>query len=136
MEITLSDLRQHILVESSIRIHENRKDDNSNVGTINMVAEGKPSRSGDKRKRNDSSKGKTIVPNTEKVRWKCGKPGHRRKNCFVLKNKQKKAKGNGHVSTSKGPSIQGNLAILNENSNISFSSMKTNISAMQDDTLS
>ncbi|CAO2812905.1 unnamed protein product [Amaranthus hypochondriacus] len=106
-EITLSDLGQHIIVESSIRIHENRKDENPNVGTINMVAEGKQSRSGDKRKRNDTSKGKATIPNTEKVCWECGKPGHRRKNCFVIKNKQKKTKGSGQASTSKGPSTQG-----------------------------
>ena len=85
-----------------------------------MVAERKPSHSGEKRKKVDSSKGKAAISNTEKVCWEYGKPGHQKKNCFVFKNKQKKAKGNGQASTSKDPSNQGNLAILNENYCLNF----------------
>ena len=51
-EITLSDLGQHIVVESTLRIQENKKDEILNVGTTNMVAEGKPSHSREKRKKN------------------------------------------------------------------------------------
>ena len=38
-EITLSDFVQDIVVESSIRIQENQKDDNPNIITIDMVAD-------------------------------------------------------------------------------------------------
>ena len=78
-EITLSDLGQHIVIESSIRIQENRKDENPNVSTINMVTEGKPSHSGEKRKKTESLKGKATSSNAgEKVCRECGKPGHRK----------------------------------------------------------
>ena len=50
-EITFSVLGQYIVVEFSIRIQENQKDENPNVSTINMVAEEKPSHSGEKRKK-------------------------------------------------------------------------------------
>ena len=59
-EIRLSDLGQHIVVESSIRIQDNQKDENPNVGTINMVAEEKPSHSGEKRKKTETLKGKAT----------------------------------------------------------------------------
>ena len=36
-DISLIDLGQHFIVESSIRAHEEQKDPNPNVGTINMV---------------------------------------------------------------------------------------------------
>ena len=75
--ITFSDLVQHIVVKSSIRIQENRKDENPNVGTINMVAEGKPSHSGEKRKKTETFKGKATSSNAgEKASWECGKPGN------------------------------------------------------------
>ena len=76
-EITLSDIGQHAVgVESSI-IQENRKDENPNVGTINMVAEGKPSHSGEKRKKSASFKGKATTFNAgEKACWEFGKPEH------------------------------------------------------------
>ncbi|CAO2814406.1 unnamed protein product [Amaranthus hypochondriacus] len=106
-EITLSDLGQHIVVESSIRIQENCKDENPNVGTIKMVAEGRPSLSGEKRKKVGSSKGKAAISNTEKVCLECEKPEHLKKNWFIFKNKQKKAKGSGQTSTSRDPSTQG-----------------------------
>ena len=106
-EIILSNLGQRLVIESSIRIQENRTDENPNVGTINMVAEGKPFYSGEKRKKNASFKGKATSYNAgEKACRECGKPKHQKKNFFVFKNKQKKAKG-GRASTSKDPPNQG-----------------------------
>ena len=64
-EITLSNLGQHIVFESSIRIQENQKDENPNVGSIIMVAEGKPSHSSEKRKKNESFKGNVTASNYE-----------------------------------------------------------------------
>ena len=65
-KITLFDLGQHIIFESSIGIQENLKDENPNVGTIKMVVEGKPSHSG----KSASFKGKATNSNAgEKHVW-------------------------------------------------------------------
>ena len=40
-DISLSDLEQHIVIESSITVHKGQKESNPNVGTINMI-DGKP----------------------------------------------------------------------------------------------
>ena len=93
-----------------------------------MVAKGEPSHSGEKRKKTESLKGKATSPNAgEKECWECGKPGHRKKNLFVFKNKQKKVKGSGQASTSKDSSTQGNHAILIKNSSLNISSINTNL---------
>ena len=103
-----------------------------------MTAKGIPSHFGEKRKKNASFKGKTTTSTTnagEKAYRECGKPGHQKKNCFVFKNKQKKAKGD-QASISKDPPDKGNHVILIRNSSLKFSLMNTNFDVMQDDSLS
>ena len=129
--MSLTDLGQHLVVESSIRAQEGQKDPNPNIGSVNMV-EGKSYR-GEKRKKTykgSSSKSKTV----ENGCWECGKPGHLKKNCFVFKNKQKKTKG--HASTRGDPPTKGDHFILNKQSSFDVCLMNTNISIVQDDPMS
>ena len=88
----------------------------------------------DKRKKPQNPKGKGKKKVNDNGSWECGKTGHRKKNCFVFKNKLKKMKGS--VSTSKDPPTIGNLAILDENSGLSLSSMDSNVNIVQDDDIS
>ena len=94
----------------------------------------KASTSGDKRKKSQNPKGKDMKKVNDNACWECGKPGHRKKNCFVFKNKLKKMKGN--TSTSNNPPTKGNLAILDENSSLNLSSMDSNVNIVQDDDMS
>ena len=71
-EITLSDLGQHIVFESSIRIKGKLEDGNSNVGKINMVAEGKPSHSGKRERKMHLSRGRLITLPTTPVKKQVG----------------------------------------------------------------
>ena len=72
-DISLIELGQHFVVESSIRGHEGQKDPNPNVDTIN-IEEGKPSQGG---KRKKSFKGNTSKSKPVENRcWECGIPGH------------------------------------------------------------
>ena len=116
------------MVESSIRAQEGQKDSNPNIGSVNIV-EGK-SFHGEKRKKTykgSSSKSKAV----DNGCWKCEKPGHLKKNCFIFKNKQKKAKG--QASTSRDLSTRGDYSILSKLSNFDVCLMNTNISTVQDD---
>ena len=64
-----------------------------------------------KQKKNTSFKGKTNNSTNkalESACWECGKPGHQNKNCFVFKNKKKKAMGV-QASTSKDPLVLNRL---------------------------
>ena len=60
-DMSLADLGQHLIVESSIRAQEGKKDPNQNIGSVNMV-EGKSSH-GEKRKKTyngSAGKSKTV----------------------------------------------------------------------------
>ena len=84
--------------------------------------------------RGRNPKGKGKKKENDNAFLECGKTGHRNKNCFVFKNKQKKMKGN--ASTSKDPPNKGNLVILDENSSLSLSSIDFNVKIVQDDDMS
>ena len=103
-EITLTELAQHLQVEASLRELESSKGDNPNLSTVNMVIDdGKASTSGDKRKKPQYPKGKGKKKVNDNACWECGKTGHRKKNCFVFKNKLKKIKGGASTSNNLPP---------------------------------
>ncbi|GJU60648.1 zinc finger, CCHC-type containing protein, partial [Tanacetum coccineum] len=85
-ELTLVELGSHLRIEESLRMQDSDKPKGNNVAgpsVVNMVEHNNSSRYNDnkgKRKHHDNTK---VDPNKKsKVTcWKCGKPGHLKKDC-------------------------------------------------------
>ena len=112
-EITLSDLRQHIVVESSIRAHESQKNGNPNVATINMVEDkGRSSSFEEKEKKNHLSRGSPTLPHRP-LTMDIGSVENQdtgKRIAMFLRTRKKKAKG--QTSTSKDPLTKGDYVML------------------------
>ncbi|GKD17279.1 zinc finger, CCHC-type containing protein [Tanacetum coccineum] len=106
-ELTLVELGSHMRIEESLRMHDSDKPKGNNVAgplVVNMVEHNNSSRYNDnkgKRKHHDNTK---ADPNKKyKVTcWKCGKPGHLKKDCKGGKvgNKANGSGTNGSVNGS------------------------------------
>ncbi|GJY28762.1 zinc finger, CCHC-type containing protein [Tanacetum coccineum] len=106
-ELTLIELGSHLRIEESLRMHDNDKPKGNNVAgpsVVNMVEHNNSSRYNDnkgKRKHHDNNK---ADPNKKSkvTYWKCGKPGHLKKDCKGGKvgNKANASGTNGSVDGS------------------------------------
>ncbi|GJZ63396.1 zinc finger, CCHC-type containing protein [Tanacetum coccineum] len=106
-ELTLVELGNHLLIEESLLAQDNDKPNGNNVvgpSVVNMVEHNNSSRYNDnrgKRKHHDTK----VDPNKKpKVTcWKCGKPGHLKKDCKAG-NLGNKANGSGTKGSVDGSS--------------------------------
>ncbi|GJS57125.1 zinc finger, CCHC-type containing protein [Tanacetum coccineum] len=84
-ELTLIELGSHLRIEESLRAQDNDKPQGNNVvgpSVVNMVKHNNSSRSNDnkgKRKHHDTRANPNKKPKV--TCWKCGKPGHLKKDC-------------------------------------------------------
>ncbi|GKA57615.1 zinc finger, CCHC-type containing protein [Tanacetum coccineum] len=84
-ELTLIELGSHLRIEESLRAQGNDKPKGNNVAgplVVNMVEHNNPSRYNDnkgKRKHHDTRANPNKKPKV--TCWKCGKPGHLKKDC-------------------------------------------------------
>ena len=138
-DMTLVELGSHFRIEEALRTQENENNPKgkNQVGnsSVNMVEDGgcyknPKNNKGDKRKfkgnNNFSNKRPKIAC------WKCGKPGHFKKDCRVGKSKQERL--NAGPSGSKDPEKQqGQILIKNCNSGQNYVSLISDAFYVQDD---
>ena len=92
--ISLVELGSHLRIEEGLRLQEKAKEQETlNSTSVNMVEEGSKkgnSQKGKKRKYNNTHTGPNKRNNTPKGDgcWKCGKPGHLKKDCWAGKGKK------------------------------------------------
>ncbi|GJV49043.1 zinc finger, CCHC-type containing protein [Tanacetum coccineum] len=118
-ELTLVELDSHMRIKESLKVHDNDKPKgNYVVGplVINMMEHHNPSRYIDyKGKRKHQADTKADPTKKSKVTcWKCGKPGHFKKNCKGGKdgNKVNGSGINGSVNDSSN-SLKGRICLIN-----------------------
>ncbi|GKE22978.1 zinc finger, CCHC-type containing protein [Tanacetum coccineum] len=106
-ELTLVELGSHLRIEESLRAHDNDKPKGNNVAgplVVNMIEHNNSSRYNDnkgKRKHHDTKADPNKKPKV--TCWKCGKPGHLKKDCKAG-NVGNKANGSGINSSGDGSS--------------------------------
>nr|GFC22382.1 hypothetical protein [Tanacetum cinerariifolium] len=97
-ELTLVEFGSHVHIKDSLRAHDNDKPKGNNVSgnsAINIVEHNNSSRYNDnkgKRKHHDTKADPKKKPKV--TCWKCGKPGHLKKDCKAC-NVGNKANGSG-----------------------------------------
>lgn len=84
-ELTLVELGSHLRIEDSLKVQDIDKPKSSNAtvpSVVNMVEHNNSSKYNDKGKRKHQDNTKSDPNKKPKVTcWKCGKPGHFRKDC-------------------------------------------------------
>ncbi|GKA65763.1 zinc finger, CCHC-type containing protein [Tanacetum coccineum] len=106
-ELTLVELGSHLRIEESLRAQDNDKPKGNNVvgpSVVNMVEHNNSSRYNDnrgKRKHHDTKADPNKKPKV--TCWKCGKPGHLKKDCKAG-NVGNKANGSGTKGSVDGSS--------------------------------
>ncbi|GKA08482.1 zinc finger, CCHC-type containing protein [Tanacetum coccineum] len=112
-ELSLVQLGSHFRIEETLRMEESGKGKGKDIAgssSVNMVEDDK------NKKNNKNSKGKKRKFHDKKddsnkrskmTCWKCGKPGHFKKDCRVKKNNSVSSSGSGQGS--KDPSPQQGL---------------------------
>ncbi|GJY26813.1 zinc finger, CCHC-type containing protein [Tanacetum coccineum] len=106
-ELTLIELGSHLRIEESLRAQDNDKPKGNNVAgpsVVNMVEYNNSSRYNDnkgKRKHHDTRANPNKKPKV--TCWKCGKPGHLKKDCKAG-NVGNKANGSGMKGSEDGSS--------------------------------
>ncbi|GJS47701.1 zinc finger, CCHC-type containing protein [Tanacetum coccineum] len=106
-ELTLVELGSHLRIEESLRAQDNDKPKGNNVAgpsVVNMVEHNNSSRYNDnkgKRKHHDTKADPNKKPKV--TCWKCGKPGHLKKDCKAG-NVGNKANGSGTKGSVDGSS--------------------------------
>ncbi|GKE13660.1 zinc finger, CCHC-type containing protein, partial [Tanacetum coccineum] len=110
-ELSLVQLGSHFRIEETLRMEENRigkGKDISGSSSVNMVKDDENKKNnknskGNKRKfhekKNDSNKRSKMTC------WKCGKPGHFKKDCRVKKNNGVSTSGSGQGSKDPSPQL-------------------------------
>ncbi|GJU74953.1 zinc finger, CCHC-type containing protein [Tanacetum coccineum] len=106
-ELTLIELGSHLRIEESLRAQDNDKPKGNNVvgpSVVNMVEHNNSSRYNDnkgKRKHHDTRANPNKKPKV--TCWKCGKPGHLKKDCKAG-NVGNRANGSGTKGSEDGSS--------------------------------
>ncbi|GJV27234.1 zinc finger, CCHC-type containing protein [Tanacetum coccineum] len=106
-ELTLIELGSHLRIEESLRAQDNDKPKGNNVAgpsVVNMVEHNNSSRYNDnkgKRKHHDTRANPNKKPKV--TCWKCGKPGHLKKDCKAG-NVGNRANGSGTKGSEDGSS--------------------------------
>ncbi|PWA94304.1 retrotransposon protein [Artemisia annua] len=115
-ELTLVELGSHLRIEESLKAQDIDKPKSSNAtgpSVVNMVEHNNSSRNNDnkgKRKHHDNTKD-DLNKKPKVTCWKCGKPGHFRKDCKGGKVGKKSngsgtsGSGNGNTKSLKGQNI-------------------------------
>ncbi|GKF20974.1 zinc finger, CCHC-type containing protein [Tanacetum coccineum] len=104
-ELTLIELGSHLRIEESLRAQDNDKPKGNNIASplvVNMVEHNNSSRYNDnkgKRKHHDTKANPNKKPKV--TCWKCGKPGHLKKDCKAG-NVGNRANGSGTKGSEDG----------------------------------
>ncbi|XP_074352399.1 uncharacterized protein LOC141691567 [Apium graveolens] len=136
-EMTLVELGSHFRIEEALRAQEikNNPKGKNQVGSsfVSMVEDGGSSKNSNKdngKKRKFKGNNNTSSNKKPKLAcWKCGKPGHFKKDCRVGKSKH-----NAGPSGSKDPEKQqGHILVQNYNSGQNYVSLISETFYVQDD---
>lgn len=137
-ELTLVQLGSHFMIEESLRAQEIDKVNDKNVAgssSVNMVEESGTVKQnynakGNKRKF-QGNKNKGPNKQTKLSCWKCGKPGHLKRDCRVFKGKNKAGpSGSNDPEKQQGQIVVNNF---NSNTNSNYVSLISDAFYVQDD---
>ncbi|CAM8881869.1 unnamed protein product [Rhodiola kirilowii] len=135
-KMSLEELGGELQVEESIRIQEEEKQKETiESSSVHMVEDKKSLRKFKGKKRAIEHAGSKFNKKPKGSCWICGKPGHYKNDCRMVKNEKGKAKVNVEdKGKDKSPTkLQGQFSISDNNSSVKYVSLIAEAFYVQDD---